>query len=62
MRDRYSPDTPPSAIASPNEIIKDGNVVGDDGNWQTIIDGDDIKLQHKVGGIWKQHGYIYRGA
>ena len=60
-RDRYSPDDLPTAVSSPEELVKEGNVVGDDGNWRRIIVGNDIKLQQKVSGIWKTHGFTYRG-
>ncbi len=49
-------------VESPVEILKPGNQPGDNGNWRLIIVGNDIKLQQKVSGIWKQHGFIYRGA
>ena len=35
------------------ELVKSGNVVGDDGNWSLIIVGDNCELQVKVSGVWK---------
>ncbi len=35
------------------EMIKDGQVAGDDGNWSLIIVGTELKLQVKVSGTWK---------
>ena len=48
-------------VESPVEILKPGNQPGDEGNWRLIIDGNDIKLQQKVSGIWKQNGFIAIG-
>ena len=35
------------------EIIKSGNVAGDDGNWSWIVVGDNCELQVKISGVWK---------
>ena len=44
------------------EIIKDGNVAGDDGNWRFLIVGDDIQLEHRESGVWQRRGFLYYGA
>lgn len=44
------------------EIVKDGNVAGDDDNWRIVIVNDDIQLEHREGGSWVLRGFLYRGA
>ena len=34
------------------ELIVDGNVAGDNGNWQAIIVGNNIEVQKRIGGLW----------
>lgn len=34
------------------EFIVEGNEPGDDGNWQIIINGDDLIIQKRVSGAW----------
>jgi len=38
------------------EIIKEGSVAGDDGNWRFFIDGDDLKTQRRESGTWVSKG------
>ncbi len=35
------------------ELVKSGNVVGDDNNWSLIVVGDNCELQVKISGNWK---------
>ncbi len=35
------------------ELIKTGQVIGDDGNWSLIVSGTQLLLQVKVSGSWK---------
>ena len=44
------------------EFIKDGNTVGGDGNWRIIINGDDLRLEHRENGIWVHRGFKYIGS
>jgi len=39
------------------EIIKSGNSVGDDGNCRFIIDGNNLILEAKSGGVWVDTGF-----
>ena len=48
-----------SVSAGNTEIIKSGNSPGDNGNCRWIIDGDDVKLQSKVGGSWADTGIAF---
>jgi len=34
------------------EIIKDGNVAGDNGNWALFVNGDNLDVCVKVSGSW----------
>lgn len=38
------------------ELIDDGNVAGDDGNWLIIIVGARLKVQKRVSGSWVDTG------
>lgn len=51
-RDRYSPDSPPTAIAGIVEIIKPGNTVGSDDNWKIDISTGDFIIAKKESGTW----------
>lgn len=47
-------------VFSPVEIIKPGNVPGDDDNWQLKIVGDNLQILYKVGVTWKKSEVMVR--
>ena len=42
----------PSFANETVEIIKDGNVEGDDDNWRLVVVGNNLELQVKISGNW----------
>lgn len=53
----------PTIPATGAELLKPGNVAGDNGNWLLVVDASgDIKLRHKESGIWVDRGFKYRGS
>ena len=53
IRGRYNPFKLPSFAKSPFEIIKDGNIKGDNDNWRWIVVGDRLVKQVKISGNWE---------
>ena len=42
----------PSFANETLEIIKDGNVEGDDDNWRLVVVGNNLEIQVKISGNW----------
>lgn len=50
-------------LASSVEIIKPGNVVGDNGNWRVTCDSNgDLTQYHKESGTWVYRGKKTKGS
>ena len=45
------------------ELVKPGNLIGDDGNARIIVDANgDVKIQLKVSGTWTDTGWKLKGS
>ncbi len=40
------------------EIVKEGNLIGDNGNWRVRIVGDNLESQRKESGTWTKKGAV----
>jgi len=52
-RGRYNPDVEVTELAGTVEIVKDGNVAGDNDNWRFTVVGNNLVKQVKVLGTWQ---------